>query len=189
MFTGSEIYRLMGAKGLGKTGETYIFEKAAEFLTSQPAKPEFSAAATDWGNKYEGEAKQHFEAATGLKISESTTISNGLICGTPDGLLTDCGIEIKCPYDSTNHLKNLIIVNQEELKDVRTEYYWQMVSYMWLTGLKAWKFCSYDPRFKEEKRMLIMNIQLIPEELKLLQNRVKQAKEIFDNIINSLENK
>ena len=31
-FTSSEIHKLMGIKGLGKTGETYCFEKACEVV-------------------------------------------------------------------------------------------------------------------------------------------------------------
>jgi len=178
--------------GFSDTGLTYIYQKVTEYLTGQPAKPSFDAASTTWGNDYEKEAKLHFEAATCLSIVDGQTIENDVICGTPDGLLMviengepkpGIGIEIKCPYDSTNHLKNLCLANQAELKEVRTEYYWQMVAYMWLTGCTSWKFCSYDPRFSGEKRMLIMNVALIPEELELLKARVKQAKYIFDNIL------
>lgn len=187
-FTGSEIYKLMEAKGLGKTGETYVFEKAAEFLTGQPIKPEFTAASTTWGVEHEGEAKAYFQAATGLIITPGKTLENEQIAGTPDGLLESqaCGFEIKCPFNSGNHLKNLSMSTALELLDLRPEYYWQIVSYMWLTGLERWKFCSYDPRFKEEKRMLILNIDLIPEHLTLLKNRVTEAKLIFDNIISKL---
>lgn len=188
MFTGSEIYKLMGAKGLGKTGETYIFEKAAEFLTGIPIKPEFQAASTQWGIDHENEAKSYFEAATGLKILSSTTLSNEQICGTPDGVCqgNEIGFEIKCPFNSGNHLKNLSMSTALDLLDLRPEYYWQCVSYMWLTGFSKWKFCSYDPRFKEEKRMLILNLELIPDHLTLLKNRVTEAKLIFDNIISKL---
>lgn len=187
MFTGSEVYKLMGAKGLGKTGETYIYEKVAEFLTGQPCKEEFTAASTNWGKEHEPEAKLYFEAATGLKILPATTISNGQISGTPDGLLPECGFEIKCPFNSGNHLRNLLMKGGMDLLNFRPEYYWQIISYMWLTGLKAWKFCSYDPRFKEEKRMLILNINHNEASLKLLQDRVTEARLIFDNILSKLQ--
>lgn len=187
-FTGSEVWKLMCAKGLGKTGETYIYEKAAEFLTGVPVKPEFQAASTQWGIDHEAEAQVYFEAATGLKILKSETLDNGRIVGTPDGIIegNEIGFEIKCPFNSGNHLKNLFISKALDLLDLHPEYYWQIVSYMWLTGLTKWKFCSYDPRFKEAKRMLILNIELIPEHLTLLQNRVIEAKLIFENIINKL---
>lgn len=187
-FTGSEIWKLMGAKGFGKTGETYIYEKVAEFLTGVPVKPEFQAASTQWGIDHESEAKDYFKAATGLTIINSETLENSQIAGTPDGIIkgNKIGFEIKCPFNSGNHLKNLLMSKELDLLDLHPEYYWQIVSYMWLTGFTKWKFCSYDPRFKDEKRMLILNIELIPEHLTLLQNRVIEAKLIFENIISKL---
>lgn len=187
-FTGSEVWKLMGAKGLGKTGETYIYEKVAEFLTGVPVKPEFQAASTQWGIDHESEAKDYFKAATGLTIINSETLENSQIAGTPDGIIkgNKIGFEIKCPFNSGNHLKNLLMSKELDLLDLHPEYYWQIVSYMWLTGFTKWKFCSYDPRFKDEKRMLILNIELIPEHLTLLQNRVIEAKLIFENIISKL---
>lgn len=187
-FTGSEIHKLMGAKGFGKTGETYIFEKAAEFLTGQQIKEDFTSSSTQWGIDHEIEAMLYFEAATGVKIVNVGTIDNGLIVGTPDGIVENnlCGFEIKCPANSGNHLKNLSMKKAENLLELRPEYYWQCISYMWLTGFNKWKFCSYDPRFKEEKRMLILNLELNQSHLELLKNRVTEAQLIFNNIISKL---
>ncbi len=184
-FTGSEIHKLMGAKGMGKTGETYVFEKAAEHLTGQSVKQEFTAASTSWGNDHEQEAKDYFEAATGVKIKDSTTLDNGMICGTPDGIASsdEWGFEIKCPFNSGNHLKNLSILDANGLLELRPEYYWQCVAYMWLTGLNKWKFCSYDPRFPEGKKMIIINLELNSEHLNLLHNRVIEAQKLFNTII------
>ncbi|HCT86224.1 MAG TPA: hypothetical protein DF296_13615 [Candidatus Margulisbacteria bacterium] len=188
-FAGSELHKLMGIKGFGKTGETYIYEKVAEKLTGQPNKEEFTAASTQWGIDHELEAQLYFEAATGSRVKAGTTLDNGHIIGTPDGIAEskEWGFEIKCPYNSGNHLKNLGMQNAADLLDLRTEYYWQCVSYMWLTGLNKWKFCSYDPRFqKPEQKMLILNIELFPAHLELLKNRVTEAKLMFDNIISKL---
>jgi hypothetical protein len=192
-FCGSELHKLMGAKGLGKTGETYVYEKAAEFLTGEPVQPDFSSAATTWGNEHEDEARQYFEAATGLKLRESGTLENEFIVGTPDRIIEreggrgeKIGFEIKCPYNSGNHLKNLSMSNAADLLDLRPEYYWQCVAYMWLTGLNKWKFCSYDPRFKDEKRMLILNLELNEAHLQALKDRVTEAKLLFQNIIAKL---
>ena len=187
-FCGSEIHKLMGHKGLGKNGETYIQDKVAEYFTGQPVTEEFTSAATTWGINHEPEAILHFESATGQKVSKGETIDNGIITGTPDGFIVGvCGFEIKCPYNSGNHLKNLLMQTPADLAYLRPEYYWQITAYMWLTGLEFWKFCSYDPRFKEEKRMLILNVPLEEGDLKLLQNRVAEAKLMFDNIIDKLK--
>jgi len=195
MFSASGVYKLMGAKGLGKTGETYIHEKVAEYFTGQPATPDFSAASTAWGEKYEPEAKQHFTAATGIQLQYGITtkpepVKNDLICGTPDDILvTDpkAGLEIKCPYNSGNHLQNLLLTCAEELLILRPEYFWQIYAYMWLHGVRNWKFCSYDPRFSEEKRMLILNITQDDAAMVSLVKRVTEAKLIFDNIIQKLK--
>jgi hypothetical protein len=188
-FTGSEIHKLMNIKGFGKTGETYIMEKVAEYMTGTPIKEEFYSQATQWGIDHEEEAILYFTAATGKQIERSKTLDNGKICGTPDGVVIgeDCGFEIKCPFNSGNHLKNLMMATPEDLLALRPEYYWQCVAYMWLTGLTSWKFCSYDPRFKDAKRMLILNLQLNESHLKTMQNAFEQAQLMFDNIISKLK--
>jgi hypothetical protein len=188
-FTGSEIHKLMGVKGFGKTGETYITEKVAEKLTGQPNKEEFTAASTQWGIDHELEAMLYFEAATGSRLLKSETLDNGKITGTPDGIGegADWGFEIKCPFNSGNHLKNFLMPDAPALLDLRPEYYWQVVAYMWLTGLNKWKFCSYDPRFEDGKKMLILNVELNPAHLTLLENRVTEAKLMFDNLIAKLK--
>lgn len=188
MFTCSEIHKLMGARGFGKTGETYIIEKASEVLTGQPAKQEFSSMATDWGNEHEDEAKKYFEAATGLKITDGETMTNGIIAGTPDGIIeNEFLFEIKCPYNSGNHLKNLLISSSDELLKVRPEYFWQMYAYFWLTGLTKGKFCSYDPRFKEEKRMFILNIEMNGGYMDTLKKRVEEAHLMLNEFLNKLK--
>lgn len=187
-FTGSEIYKLMGVKGFGKTGETYIMEKVSEKLTGLPNKEEFTAASTQWGIDHELEAMLYFEAATGSHVVGGTTLDNGKITGTPDGIGegADWGFEIKCPFNSGNHLKNFLMASASDLLDLRPEYYWQCVAYMWLTDLKKWKFCSYDPRFQDGKKMLILNIELNPAHLQMLQQRVTEAQLMFHNIISKL---
>lgn len=185
LFSGSQIYRLMGKKGLGKTGETYIFEVASEILTGQKAMPEFTMKSTDWGNEHEPEAMKYYEAATGSKIAKSETIKNNLIVGTPDGIVdNEFLIEIKCPYNSGNHLKNLKITSAAELYEVRPEYFWQMQAYFWLTGLRKGKFCSYDPRFHGNKRMFILNIESDDMSIELMKSRINEANEIKNKLIN-----
>ena len=95
-------------------------------------------------------------------------------------------MEIKCPYNSSNHLRNLLLEDAEDLLDLHPDYYWQIISYLWLTNLKKAKFCSYDPRYKEKQKMLILNFELNPVHLKLLQDRLTEAKLLFDNIISKL---
>jgi hypothetical protein len=187
-FCCSSIHKLMGAKGIGKTGETYIYEVAAEIMTGQPVKEEFSSAATQWGNDNEFLAKKYFETATCLRISECNTKDNGLITGTPDGFIEceNSGFEIKCPYNSGNHLKNLLLASPVDLLDLRPEYFWQIYGYFWIFGFEKFRFCSYDPRFKEEKRMLILNIPKEQVYLEQLKKRVTEANLMLQNILSKI---
>jgi hypothetical protein len=210
MFTGSEIYKLIplgkrpmtdeelaarekGSRkttvedGFSDTGITYILSKATERLTGQYTKPEVSSAATDWGKNLEEEAGKYFEAATGLVTKKPECIVGELLSGSPDLLIIgqEIGIEIKCPYDSTNHFKNLLLKTPEQLKELHPEYYWQCYAYMLLTGYRKWKFCSYDPRFKGAKRMMILNIEAIDSELQLLKSRIKEANVLLLNYLNA----
>jgi hypothetical protein len=223
-FTASEIHKLMGVKGFGNTGETYIYEKVAEKLTGVPVKDEFSSAATSWGVEHEHEAKLYFQAATGLEIQESDTLElpEFNLAGTPDGgvknandflnlrpeyfwqlelpefnlagtpmgvaIKANCGFEIKCPFNSGNHLKNLQMKNATDLLNLRPEYFWQCIAGMWLTGFNSWKFCSYDPRFPEGQKMLILNIDLVTAHMQLLKQRVIEAKLMFESILFNLKN-
>jgi len=185
-FSASSNSKLMGQKGLGKTGETYIFEVAAEILTGEKAVPEFTSAATSWGKDHELEAQLYFEAATSEKVSANQeTIVQNLVSGTPDGVLKDkaIGFEIKCPYNSTNHLKNLSMKDQYDLLSLRPEYYWQIVTYAYLLNIRDWKFCSYDPRFKGEQRMLILNVKVTDDDIDLFLSRIAEAEVILNDIL------
>ena len=54
-FTSSEIYHLMGAKGIGEGGLSYIYRKVGEEICGIPQRREISTEATEHGNLYETE--------------------------------------------------------------------------------------------------------------------------------------
>lgn len=173
----------------GDGSMTYIFEVASERITGTPAKAETSSAATQWGIDHELEAQLYFQAATGKKIIESDTLTNKFMAGTPDGNIEgeSCGFEIKCPYNSGIHLKNLFMKNQVDLITMHPDYYWQIMSYMWLAELPEWKFCSYDPRFKGASRMLILNIKREDYQIKLLEERLTEANLILESLVSNFK--
>ena len=93
--------------------------------------------------------------------------------------LSDMGYRV---HDAENGEKALALFRKE-----KPEYYWQIISYMWLTKFNDWKYCSYDPRFKEEKRMFILNVKLNSDDLNFLHTRCIEAKEIYDSIYNKFK--
>jgi len=192
MFTASQAHKLMGVKGFGQTGETYIFDKVAETLTGEWPQ-QFENAAMKWGNELEAYAVAHYESAFGIKTKSASFITCKDLpgCGaSPDRLMPEIstGIEIKCPYNSSNHIKYMTIKNASDLKSVAKEYYWQICQQLLITGYKAWEFVSYDPRMINDRyKMYVVPIVPLSGDIDLLKDRLSQAVEMKESIINQIK--
>jgi len=122
----SQCGKIMGKRGLGKTGESYV----KEFLTEQRFKrtKEFRNKYTDKGIIMEDEAidvvADHFGYGMLLKNEES--FENDFMKGTPDVIMSDTIIDVK------NSWSPFTFPFFEECID--TNYYWQGQVYMELTG-------------------------------------------------------
>lgn len=188
-FTASAIHKLMGVKGLGQTGETYIYEKVTEALGVD--LNEVTTYAMQYGTEMEMYAKQYYEAAFRCEITE-----HGFIVAdwckeagcSPDGIITEKqkGIEVKCPYNPVNHTQNLLIKSREDLKKLRTEYYWQIQMSMAVTGLKKWDFVSFHPEFTGMNRMIAIEILENETDIILLKSRIAEAVEIKHKLLNQI---
>jgi len=182
-FTASEIYKLMGARGgiETQTAQSYILEKVAEVLTGIPADMGFAGnAATQWGIEHESDAREYYELAFKCEVEMTGYIAADFTPeagGTPDGLIIsrNKGIEIKCPYNSMNHIRYLMIKNTNQLKIISPQYYWQVQMYMMLTNLEEWDFVSYDPRFAGKKRMFVFTVRRQDEAVARLKTNILLA--------------
>lgn len=189
LFTASSIHKIMGAKGLGDTGLTYIKTKVAEALGVR--ENEAYSKAIEWGNENEPEAKEYYSIAFKKEISTPSFIvaswSKDFGC-TPDGLIDGekKGIEIKCPFVPANHIDNLLIKSQKDLKAIRKEYYWQIVACMAVLDYDKWDFVSYDPRFTGYNRMVSIEIIRDAEDEALLKSRIEEASEIKQSMLKQL---
>ena len=111
------------AKKTSQTRETYMCELVGQVMTSLMA--DISAAAMDWGNHHEDGARAAYEMGGNATIIElpfvfkDESFREGC---SPDGLIkgTEGGVEIKCPYNTTNHIKFLL------MDTIKSEYKWQM---------------------------------------------------------------
>jgi hypothetical protein len=112
-FTASEIHKLMGtpktkSEFLSETAKSFVFEKAAEYLTGN--RTEIYGRALDWGKEHEKEAFHYFQQQTDdfytyYGAETYTFITYGLWGGYSPDALGDKLIEIKCPFNSGNHFK------------------------------------------------------------------------------------
>jgi hypothetical protein len=191
-FTASEMHRLMtngrAKDSLSAGALTYIIEKVAEEL-SVFRRNDFSNAAIEWGKEHELEAIQAFELETGVRINNTGENQQFILSdcghwgGTPDGIIFDSGVEVKCP-DSKTHLLYLDICDAESLKSIEIKYYWQIQAYLVLTGKNHWYFVSYDPRFKSEKlRLHYAQINRVEEDIELMRSRIEAAVARKDSMV------
>jgi len=123
----SAVGNIMGIKGLGKTGETYLETWVKEQLYNR--KKEFTSKYTDKGlqmedNNIDFAAEQ---LGYGMLVKNEQSFENDFMTGTPDVIIPSSIIEIKSSWDCfTFPLFDNTIENKA--------YYWQVQAYMALTG-------------------------------------------------------
>ena len=124
---------------MSATSRKYMFELIADRMGAGDPQRE----PTEWmtrGIELEPEARQMFEFEGGRKVRQvgiCLTDDRQASC-SPDGLVADGGLEIKCPKGST-HVAYLL---NNKLPDT---YKQQVHASMAITGLDQWWFMSYHP--------------------------------------------
>lgn len=190
-FTGSEAWKLMTeprskSESISKTAETYIIGKVWEALSNLSISG-VDNYATEWGNEHEPLAKKWYTKLTGNEVESAPLVfKNGLegFTGTPDGFVGEDGIiEIKCPYNGANHLKHCFISNDEYFKKEHAEYYWQIQSYLFLTGRKWCDFISFDPRIESDLGFFTYRLVANESDFELLEKKVKEARVLFNEYL------
>lgn len=192
--TSSTIYNLMTepklkseAGQLSATTKEYLTSKLAERLTG--VQREFTSNATNHGLELENEAIKFYEGKTGNKVNPSGYIEriSGLYGGTPDGLIEGGGIiQVKCPYQYSNHINNGIIDSQEYFKKNYKQYYWQCQSDMIITESEFCDYVSYCPQIADNLKMFIFRIEANVKDMELLLSKISMAGEYINNLYNKL---
>jgi len=140
IITASELGNLLTPLMKHKTGETpktYLYRKLAEKWQGFPLQS-FGGGAMEQGSLLESEAIPWYEVEYGVDVERVGLVltDDGKFGASPDGLLSDRGIEVKCPQPHT-HIKWWLdgVVPEEHLL--------QCHGGMFATGYKRWDFISY----------------------------------------------
>nr|DAU75380.1 MAG TPA: Exonuclease [Caudoviricetes sp.] len=189
-FTSSELYRLMKKPKTGDIAEaakTYILEKLAEDITRGTCidYTDQGSRATRWGHIYEPDARAAYEERTGSTVDLCGFIEwSRTFGGSPDGLVGEDGIiEIKCPYNTTEHTRHLLLETAAELHGIKPEYYTQIQGNLLVTGRKWCDFISYDPRCQNRYFMLkILRVNRDEEFLKKIRAAIDVADRVKEQI-------
>jgi len=123
-----------------KQSEKYLYQLAAERITSIKEKG-YTSDAMKRGVELEAEARNLFEMTHDVTVKQVGLCyqdESKLFSCSPDGLMEDSGIEIKCPlsYTHVGYLFN---------GGLPTEYIQQVQGSMLITGFSSWFFMSYFP--------------------------------------------
>jgi hypothetical protein len=168
--------------------KTYITTKAAEILTGEPANQRGQTMAMEWGVAHEFEAITKYQAQYGEieyygganpQFFEYSKHSGG----SPDGVSSDAVIEVKCPFNSSEHLEHLMFKTEEDLKDYAPEYYWQLVSNMILMKKEKAIFLSYDPRYEDNLKLKVLKFDLNIVDADLLKKKIAWASAELESIL------
>lgn len=175
---------------------TYLKKKVAElfmsdeaFLDDQDAK-QLNSRAVQHGSMYEGFARNKFQEVTGINVEEAGFIpmkGYETICGgSPDGLIVDGIIEIKCPWNTEVHQDYMLFESAEDLKDYNLQYYVQMQLNMMVTDTHHGYFISYDPRMEGAQQMKVLRVDKDEAICEQLAQRVALAEKYMHNRIDRL---
>ena len=199
-FTASQIHRLLvterGGTGFGQTAMTYILEVVAEMLTGE-GKPQVSSRSIEWGNDHEAEAMEAYIERTGRNVmyfGKNNPVFfpiNGVRAGgSPDGLIENKRVvELKCPYDTGNHIE-YSIMSLDEFKKGHRDYYAQVQLNMIATNVMLADFCSYDPRIIDENcRLSILEVPFDKAFCDNMLERIRTASDILYGIYEKVKSK
>lgn len=123
-----------------KSRQKYMYQLSGEIILGNKVET-YTNAAMQRGNELEPEARQAFEFIHDVQVRKVGFVfydeQKKYGC-SPDGLMTDTGLEMKCPLLHT-HIGYLLD------NKLPTDYFQQVQGGMFITGFKYWYFMSYYP--------------------------------------------
>jgi len=123
-----------------KSRQKYMYQLAGEIILGSKVET-YVNAAMQRGTDLEPEARQAFEFIHEVEVRKVGFVfmdEQKKYGASPDGLLEDAGLEMKCPQIQT-HVGYLLD------NKLPTDYFQQVQGGMLITGFNQWYFMSYYP--------------------------------------------
>lgn len=205
--TGSQLGRLM-KKGktayFGEDAMSYIYLLAYERTLADEVMNDdvgleeylelvsFETKAMRFGTEMEAMARLRYCSEFGVEctevgLCESFDIDN--FGSSPDGIVEEfdgkVALEIKCPQPATFMRYCDSIIDQEDLRKVKPEYYWQCMAHMMCTGAVRTDFIVFSPY--SSKPMKVVRIYPDPTAFAEITERVREANNVINSIITKIK--
>lgn len=168
--------------GTSASRANYLAQLICERLTETVAEG-YTSAEMQWGTDQEPYARAAYSAKVGELVEEVGFIDHPTIAGagaSPDGLVAEGLVEIKCPNTAT--ALDWILSGKPPAKYV-TQMQWQMAC----TGRPWCDFVSYDPRLPENLRLLVIRVDRDDDRIKELEQEVKEFLQELDDKVSKLK--
>ena len=168
--------------GASASRGNYLIELALQRVT-KTIEESYSNSAMEWGVATEPQARVAYEVSTGNFVDQIAFVNHPTIEGfgcSPDGLVGEGLIEIKCPNSATHW--SYIKANEPPQK-----YIIQMQAQMAVTGAKWCDFVSFDPRMPERSQLLIIRVNRDEEFIAEMENDIKQFLNEVEAEVNLME--
>lgn len=165
--------------GPSASRKNYLAQLVAERMTGQPVES-FSNSAMQRGTDLEPFARARYEMSRDVLVENVGFVSHPSIKwsgASPDGLVSDGLVEIKCPNTAT-HIDYLLAGK------VPTEYQPQMAWQCVCTG-RAWcDFVSFDDRLPERLQLFVVRYE--PDH-KYLAELEAEVEAFLDEVAKTIE--
>jgi len=171
--TGSDMRTIMN--GGNRSWITLLERKKHEIeFPDEALGDEADAPSLRWGNENEPRAIAHYELIYNVDVERVGFVPHPTVpyvgC-SPDFLNRDEGVvgETKCPYNEEVHA--MTVVHGAGVQ----EYKPQIQCEIWVTGADVLHFISYDPRYRDPAKQLIV-IPVLPDAAYIEKMEEKCAK-------------
>jgi predicted phage-related endonuclease len=142
-----------------------------ERITGQPQESAFTTAAVAHGIEKEPFASVRYEAEAGCILEPLGFLSMGPImagCSLDSFIHGRRGIvEIKCP-ESATHYEYL------KTRQIPSDYRWQCIHNLWVTGAEYCDFISFDDRFPDDLQYLCVRLERKESEIEAYEAEVNR---------------
>jgi putative phage-type endonuclease len=183
--TASRISDVMAKLKSGKPAagrKNYVSELVAEKLSGEPQDNGYTNAAMQWGIDTEPIARKAYEKERFAEVEQVGMVIHpkmDFAAASPDGIVGDGLLEIKCPNTST-HIDTLLSGK------VDRKYILQMQWQLCCTGKDWCDFMSYDPRLPGHE-IWIKRIERDDDLIAEIESEVQSAYDEVTEIIAKLE--
>lgn len=201
--TGSKISCLMGIKGIGDGGMTYIRNKVYEKLTGKSTEKNITTEGIMWGVENEPKAVKYFQEVHKIPLimTDKHIIHDDLYSVTPDGLLirdlkfvnTEKGeyncetLESKSYFTPSIHMEHVECKTPKDIYEINKPLYWQVISQMFFADALRGNAIFFHPDFSEKSKyrlghVLFKKIDLL-QDFKFFGARLEEARTIYNQKI------